>query len=360
MKLRNLIAAAAVAVISFAATTAQAGTLVVPVAGTGPGANASQWQSELTLHNAAPRLVTLSVSFHQGGDVLGPVEVVLQPRQTISIADVAHTKFGLASGNGALVIEVADRDAKGLAVTSRTFNTSASGEFGQDIPSVDATAALRSGDVAALSGPAAVATNRFNFGLYVTETASIEWQVVRANGTVAASRTAAYSAGTHAQYNGGIESFLSATQQNNDTVHARINSGRAIFYGSVVNATGDPTFIPGIRTREDILIQLIGVDLDENGSIDLRDNDGDGVLDTPVRIIKSLFPNYFQVVAQGEFGEAVTFEIVSAPGTTQLLNTNGLLIVNIGANVTGTTGEIVLKATSDGSTQSITIPLEYR
>jgi hypothetical protein len=355
MKLRNVIVAAAVAALPF---TAQAATLIVPAAGTGAGANASQWQSELTLHTAAPRPVALSVSFHQGNNVRGPVAITLQPRETVSIADIVHTKFDLASGTGALVIDVSDRDARSLAVTSRTFNVSPDGEFGQDLPSVDANAALRVGDIAALSGPAAVGTNRFNLGIYVTEAASVEWQVVRANGTVAASKTVTYAAGTHAQYNSGIETFLGATTQNNDTVHARINSGRAIFYGSIINATGDPTFIPGIRTREDILIQLKGVDLDENGTVDLHDANGDGVLDSPVQVYKSLFPSYFQVVAEGEFGEAVTLEIVSAPSYVKLLDDNGTLIVF--ADITSPTGQIVLKATSEGSTQLITIPLTFK
>jgi hypothetical protein len=357
MKFRNWIAAAAVAALPF---STHAATLIVPVAGTGPGANASQWQSELTLHTAAPRQAQLSVSFHQGTSVLGPVAISLQPRETLSISDVVRTKFGLTSGNGALVIAASDRDARSLAVTSRTFNVSATGEFGQDIPSVDATAALRTGDIAALSGPAVAAGNRFNFGLYVSEAANVEWQVVRANGTIAATKSVAYAAGTHAQYNAGIETLLGTTPQDNDTVHARLDSGRAVFYGSIINATGDPTFIPGIRTREDILIQLTGVDLDENGSVDLRDTDNDNVLDAPVQILRSLFPNYFRVVAQGEFGENVTLEVVSGPGDTHLLDNNGTLIVIAGGDVTGTNGEIVLRATSGTSTQLITIPVVFR
>lgn len=357
MKYRNLIAAAALAALPF---SARAATVIVPAAGTGPGANASQWQSELTLHNAAPRAIALSISFHQGSGVLGPVQVELQARQTVSTQDIVHTQFGLASGTGALVIQSTDRDAKGLAVTSRTFNTSATGEFGQDIPAVDAAAALRAGDVAALSGPSSIATNRFNFGIYVTEPATIEWQVVRANGTVAATKSVAYGASTHAQYNSGIETLLKASPQDNDTVHARVASGRAVFYGSIINATGDPTFIPGIRTREDISIELTGVDLDENGSIDIRDTNADAVLDAPVTIVKSLFPNYFRVIANGEFGEHVTLQIVSAPGHAEFIDANGTLVVIAGADVTASRGEIILSATSENSTQLITIPLVFR
>jgi hypothetical protein len=357
MKFRNVIIAAAVAALPL---ISQAATIVVPVAGTGPGANNSQWQSELTLHTAAPRPTTLAISFHQGTTVLGPVEVTLQARETLSIADIAHTKFGLTSGNGALVIVASDRDAKGLAVTSRTFNTSAAGEFGQDIPSVAADNALRAGDIAALAGPASIATSRFNFGVYASVASSIEWQVVRANGTSGPSKTVDYAAGSHTQYNSGVQSFLLTAQQNNDTVHARMLSGRAIFYGSQVNGTGDPTYVPGIRTREDVIIELTGVDLDENGSVDLRDENGDGVLDGPVTLFRSLFPNYFRIVTSGEFDDDVTLEIVSAPGQTQLLDANGTLMVIVGADVTGTSGEIVLKATSDGTSQLLRIPVIYR
>lgn len=357
MKFRNVIVAAAVAALPFAA---QAATLIVPAAGTGPGANASQWQSELTLHSAAPRAIDVSLSFHQGTNVLGPVPFVLAPRTTDSIDDVVHTKFGLASGSGALVIEMTDRDAKSVAVTSRTFNVSPTGEFGQDIPSVDSNAALRAGDIASIPGPAAIAGNRFNFGIYATEAATIEWQVVRADGTLGALKTVTYAAGTHAQYNSGIETLIGSTPQDNDTVHARVISGRAIFYGSTINATGDPTFVPGIRTREDILILLTGVDLDENGTVDVRDNDGDGVLDAPVEILRTVFGNYFKVVARGEFGEDVTFEIVSAPARTQLLDANGTLLVVAGAETTAATGEIVLRVNSEGFSQLITIPVVFR
>jgi hypothetical protein len=357
MKFRNWILAAAVAALPLAAGAA---TLIVPVAGTGPGNNGSQWQSELTLHAAAPRPVTLSLTLHQNSTVFGPVSVTLQARETVSIADVVRTKFNLTSGNGALVIDLTDRDARSVAVTSRTFNTSAAGEFGQDIPSVDASAALRTGDIAALSGPSIIATNRFNFGIYAVEASTIEWQVVRADGTVAGTKSVTYTAGTHAQYNGGVESLLGAVQFNNDTVHARVTAGRAVFYGSIINTTGDPTFVPGVRTRDDIIIQLTGVDLDENGSVDIHDNNGDNVLDSGIEIVTSLFASYFRVVAEGEFGENVTYEVVSSPAETHLLDNKGTLIVSAGGDVKGTTGNIVLRATSGDSSQLITIPVIFR
>ena len=355
MKVRNLILSAAVALLPF---TAQAATLVVPAAGTGPGANNSQWQSELTLHTAAPRAVSLSLEFHQGTSVLGPVEVTLQARQTLSIADIVRTKFNVSGGTGALVINVADRDAKTIAVTSRTFNVSATGEFGQDIPAYNISSANIAGDIAAIPGPSA-AVNRFNAGVYAVQASKVKWEVLRADGTLAASKEISLAAGEHAQYNAAIE-FIGADKQANDTVHATLLEGKAIFYGSIVNTTDDPTFVPSMRTRDDILINFLGVDLDGNGTVDVSDSDGDGVLDSPLEFIASSFPSTIRIVAQGEFGETVTFTVESSPAHIDLLDANGTIRVIPFGDVKGTTGEIRINATSGTSSAVLTIPAIFR
>ncbi|MBV8520388.1 MAG: hypothetical protein JO197_23555 [Acidobacteria bacterium] len=360
MNYRNLITAAALSLLPLAA---QAATIVVPAAGTGPGANNSQWQSELTLHTSGPRAVTLSLAFHTGTDVRGPVEVTLQPRETVSIADIAKTRFGLSSATGAIVITVDDKSAKSVAVTSRTFNTSPAGEFGQDIPAVDVANASGAGDIAALTGPSNAAITRFNFGVYAVNAASVTWEVVRANGTVATSKDVTYAAGEHVQYNSGIASLLGVQEQNNDTVQARVTSGNAIFYGSAINNnTGDPSFVPSVRTRDDVNILFAGVDLDENGTVDVADANGDGVLDAPIAISTLAFPQYFRVVAAGEFGENVTLEIVSIdePAAATLLDANGTVRVGAPGELKGRTGELVVRATSDFATTLLRIPVRYQ
>jgi hypothetical protein len=358
MKFRNIITAAALAAMPFAA---QAATLVIPAAGTGPGANGSQWQSELTLHTAAPRPVTLSLSLHQGSTVLGPVSITLEARETLSLQDVVRTEFGVTSGTGALIIEAADRDARTLAVTSRTFNTSPEGVFGQDIPAVDVADASGAGDVTALTGPSEGATSRFNFGLYAIDATRVKWELVRGDGTVAGTNELAYVAGQHAQHNAGIQSIFGVAPADNDTVHARVLNGRAIFYGSVVNATGDPSFVPGIRTREDIIINFEGLDLDENGTVDVTDADGDGVLDSRIDIVTSMFGEFFRIVAEGEFGETVAYEIVSTPSVeASLIDGNGRLRVLASGDVKGTNGELRIRAISGDSSTVLVIPVRYR
>lgn len=358
MKFRNLISAAVIALLPIATSAA---TLVVPAAGTGPGANGSRWQSEVTLHNAALRAATVTATFHYGTAVLGPVTIELQSGQTTSIQDIARTKFGLGAGTGAIVLQTDDRTARSLAITSRTFNTSAEGEFGQDIPSINVTEAVRAGDRAALPGPSSVAGNRFNFGVYAIDALTVTWEVVRANGTVGATKAATYAAGQHVQYGSGIETFLGVAAADNDTVRAHVTAGKALFYGSIINATGDPTFVPSTRTRNDILINFEGVDADENGTVDIEDANHDGVLDSTISIVTSLFPDYFRVVAAGEFGESVTYEIVSSPATkTDLIDDSGTLRIIAAGDLKNTDGEIVIRMTSGGSSSLVTIPVKFR
>lgn len=356
MNHRILITLAALALITLPAAAA---TIIVPAAGTGAGYDGSYWQSELTLHTAGPRPVGLSLTFHQGTTVLGPVTVNLQARETLSIADVARTQFGIGGGSGAIVIEASDRDLRTLAVTSRTSNVNALGEFGQDIPSALSGDALRAGDIAALPAASSIDGTRFNFGIFATEASTVTWQVLRADGTVAATREMRYAAGEHVQYNNGITTLLGVTPQANDTVHARVVSGRIFAFGSIVNSIGDPTFVPGVRTRDDITIVFAGIDLDENGTVDILDEDQDGVLDAAVPVTRSLYPNYFRVVTSGEFGEKITLELVSAPMFADFLDDNGTLrVIANGGNRDN--GEIVLRATSGDSSSLITIPVTFR
>jgi hypothetical protein len=360
MKLRILIMTLAIVLLSLTAQAAplQAATIVIPAAGTGPGLNQSQWQSEVTVHNAAPRAATISLSFHFGISVFGPVELTVMPRQTVSIDDIARTEFNLESGTGAIVIQAEPRDARSLAITSRTFNTSPEAEFGQDIPAIDILDAATAGEIAALTGPSDAAGNRFNFGLFAVEPTTIRWELLRSNGTVAVSTEIAYAAGQHQQYTNGVPTVFGVALQSNDTVHARVVSGSALVYGSIVNATGDPFYIPGIRVRDDIVIQFLGVDLNENGAVDLFDADGDGELDTPIQIKTSLFPAYFRVVALGEFGEAVELEIVSSTANAALLDSDTVRIIATG-DLAGKTGELVVRATSGDSSTLLRIPMIF-
>src|SRR5205085_7278067 len=122
------------------------------------------------------------------------------------------------------------------------------------------------------------------------------------------------------------------------------------------------TFVPGIRTRNDINVFLNGIDLDENGTVDVLDANHDGVLDAPIDIYAALYPAYFRVLANGEFGENVTLEIVSitSPAGAALLDGNGTIRVGAPGELKNKTGQLVLRATAEGSSTLFTVPIRFR
>lgn len=354
MNLKRLITAASIALLPLAAGAA---TFIVPAAGTGPGANDSHWQSELTLHNTSASPVTASLTFHDGNGAQTGDSVTVNARATVSIADIVATRFGRTSSTGAIEITVPDAAANKLAITSRTFNSSANGQFGQDIPAINANDAAAAGSVVVLQAPSSAADARFNFGLYAVTDSTIRWELVRADGTVLtpiADQT--YAAGTQRQFNSGISTLLGATAQDNDVVQAVITTGKVIAYGSAVNnASGDPSYVPGIAARTDIRVNFLGVDLNEDGTIDVADANHDGVLDQPIDIFTSLYPNYFRVVVEG----GATLELVDAPRDAVLIDAQTIEWAP-GGNLKGQTGTLKVRATVNGASDVLTIPVNFR
>src|SRR5213082_281325 len=120
MKLQSLI------LIALLPITASAATFIIPAAGTGPGANGSHWQSEVTLHNTSASAVTVGLKFHDATGAQPADNVTINPRSTMTIPDIVRTRFGRDAATGAIEITVSDPNR--IAITSRTFN----GDFGQD------------------------------------------------------------------------------------------------------------------------------------------------------------------------------------------------------------------------------------
>lgn len=354
MKLKHLITATSIALLPLAASAA---TFIVPAAGTGPGANGSQWQSELTLHNTSATAVTVGLAFHDAAGAQQGNSLTLNARSTMSISDIVKTRFGRESGTGAIEITVPDAMANRLAITSRTFNSSANGQFGQDIPAVNANDAATAGETVVLQAPSSAGEARFNFGLYALTDATIRWDLVRADGSQATSLEQNYTAGTQRQFNRGIETLLGATEQDNDALHAVITKGKVIAYGSAINSlSGDPTFVPGIRARADIRVNFIGVDLNEDGIVDVFDADHDGVLDQPIDVFTTTgFPNYFRVVVEGP----AILELVDGPRDAQFIDRQTVQWAPGGA-VKGTSGALKVRATVNGISDVLTIPVNFR
>jgi len=352
MKITRIVATLLAALLPLAAG---ATTLFIPASGTGPGANDSHWQTELTLHNLSASSITATLTFHDVLGSAGTSAITVAPRATVAVADVVANRFGRAAATGAIEIAFDSAFAQKLTVSSRTFNKSAAGEFGQDIPAVDQSTIPATGSVIVLSGPSSATDARFNFGVYADSASTIQWDLVRADGSIAASKEISYGAGTQAQYNAGVSALFNTSPQDNDTVQATVTSGRAIPYGSVVNnVSGDPTYVPGIVARADARIAFAGVAFGDSATVSVPDANHDGVLDRSVDIQTGSWPISFRIVVNAT--TPVTFELLNAPPQLRFYDANGGLTWWPAAASSGTTLNLKVRVTADGVTEIITIP----
>jgi hypothetical protein len=355
MKITRILAAVFATLLPLAAS---ATTLVIPASGTGPGANDSHWQTELTLHNTSASAIAATLTFHDALGSAGTSSVIVAPRATVAIADVVASRFGRTAATGAIEVTFDSAFAQKLTVSSRTFNKSASGEFGQDIPAVDQSSLPDAGSTIVLSGPSSATDSRFNFGVYADSAATIQWDLVRADGTIAASREISYAAGKQTQYNQpafGISALFNIASQNNDTVDAIVTSGRAIAYGSAVNnASGDPTYVPGLIALPDTRINFLGVAFGDSHIINVPDANHDGVLDRSLDVPTGTWPVSFRLVVNST--TPATFELLNAPPQLRFFDTQGGLTFWPDASSAGTTLNVKVRVIADGVTEIITIP----
>lgn len=355
MSIKRIITSAAIALLPIAAGAA---TFVVPAAGTGAGVNNSQWQTELTLHSTSSIAMTATLTFHDRNGAAETASVTIAPRATVAIADVVKTRFHREGATGSIEIVVGDAFARKLAIASRTFNVSESGEFGQDIPAVNVEDAAAAGETVVLAAPSNVAENRFNAGLYAATAAAIRWELVRADGSVAKTVESTYAAGTQTQYNVAVEAIFGVAPADNDAFLAVVTKGTVIGYGSSINnRTGDPTFVPGVETLSDIRVQFAGVDSDFDNAVNIADADHDGVLDAPLTIYaSSTWPNTFRMIVNGG---AASYELVT-PNADIILTQDGYVVWSPGFANIPATGTLKIRVTVDGVSDVITIPINFK
>ncbi|HEY0141519.1 MAG TPA: hypothetical protein VGF48_11535 [Thermoanaerobaculia bacterium] len=358
MKLKHIIAAAAVAVMPLAA---QATTYVVPGVGAGPGANGSQWKTELKLHASGTQYINVAVRLHQGRFVTPDHHVRVEPSHTVSLDSELQHRLNIA-GTGALLLSADDKNSRRLSATARVYNVLPNGdELGQDVPVIPVDEAAMEGDMVIVAGPTSAARTRFNFGLFSVTASRVTWDLLRANGSAITSRTVTYTAGEHIQYNNGVETFFRASREDGDTIRAVVDSGKIFVYGSAIDRSGDPTYIPGVRTREQFDLIFDGVDIDEDGTVDIPDANNDGVLDRPLEIVTSLFPASVKVIAHTEFGVPIRggLALISSTSDAEFVDFQGTLMIGAAGDLKGKTGEIRIRAHADASNEVFIIPVKF-
>ncbi len=212
----------------------------VPAAAHAEGDNATLWKTDLSIYNPEFTAVNASISLQPGG--FEPIEVVLQAGTAVSYPDVV-AQIQPAGGSGALRIEATGD----VIISSRTYNDTPGGTFGQGIPGFSAAEAVVGGGAARLFGLISNDDFRTNIGIanLGAEPVDIRVELFNQTGDELAAFNDRIASFGWKQFNrvfereslSGIASAFAIVRNNSAT-------GAIMVYASVVDEfTGDPTYI---------------------------------------------------------------------------------------------------------------------
>jgi hypothetical protein len=223
---------------------------VIPVAAHTSGANGTAWRSDVTIQNPGTTTLTIDISAVKSGegltDNIVPVSsgIAVPAGGVVALSDVLNgTAAGEVIPSAALLIG----SDKPFAVTSRTYNSTANGTYGQTVsPASDIATA---GSTIYIPGIIANARFRTNIGLLMVANTPMTVGVALTDegGETRGQRIMNVAAGsaTHVQF--GTAAVASRTFDSAGAVVRIVHGdGSVIAYASVVdNITGDASFITG-------------------------------------------------------------------------------------------------------------------
>jgi len=219
--------------------------VVIPVAMHGPGAESTEWRTDLWISNWSSLPRSIDVTYYpEGGGAPMTFTVPMGTRETVEIIDVVQSRFGLDNSKGLLLLST-DEDSS-FEARARIYNTgNPNGEFGQFVPGI---AVIWLSHQAYLPGISGVDGNRTNAGIANPndEDLDVQLRIADSNGTDLVTRhTVTVPARSVVQIN-DIFAFMGAAPRGNAQLEMNASSGLIYGYASVVRTgTGDAIFIFG-------------------------------------------------------------------------------------------------------------------
>jgi len=205
------------------------------------GVGASTWRTDVGLLNRSSQTNALRLRYYNGWDVVER-ELELAPGESRVIPD-AVAWFG-RSGSGPLQVF----SSEALTTTSRTFNQSSEGTFGQSLDGVTATGGLESGESVVLMQLREDETARTNIGIHNQWRgfARVEVELYDDDGSLVHADTWTIPPLHTVQFNRPFRTFGGPVDIESGYAVITVRSGQDIYvYGSVIdNGTDDPTAIP--------------------------------------------------------------------------------------------------------------------
>jgi CubicO group peptidase (beta-lactamase class C family) len=205
------------------------------------GVGNAVWRSDVALLNRSARANTVRVRYYHGYEALER-ELDLAPGESRVISDVV----GWFERNGYGPLRVFS--SEGLTVTSRTYNQSADGTFGQSLDGVTATGGLESGESVVLMQLREDDIARTNIGIHNQwwRFARVRVELYDDNGALINADTWIIPPLHTKQFSRPYRTFGGPVEIESGYAVITVQTGQDIYvYGSVIdNETGDPSAIP--------------------------------------------------------------------------------------------------------------------
>ncbi|HEX6159909.1 MAG TPA: hypothetical protein VF111_07070, partial [Thermoanaerobaculia bacterium] len=251
--------------------------LIIPAVAHADGINA-KFQSDVRVSNTSPRLIKYQLTFTPSGDsgiTQGKQTTFsVDPGRTVALDDILKSWFGTGSASVTGVLEVrpltqtststSSAAVSGLAnlttfASSRTYNITANGTYGQFIPAIpyaNFVAKSAASGASVLSLQQIAHSDRFRTNLGFVEgsgqPASLLVTVFGSNGAKVTSFPVSLTGGQHLQLNGFLAS-QGITTLNDGRVEVQVTSstGKVTAYASVLdNQTADPLLVTPVTLSE--------------------------------------------------------------------------------------------------------------
>ncbi len=213
----------------------------IPVVANGGGAGGSVWRSDVALLNRSPLTNRIKLRIEMPGLAVDH-EIELAKDQHVVLDDVV-SEFGV-SGSGSLRVY----SSEPLTISSRTYNVSTEGTFGQSLGGVTGAGGLVNSDTAVLMQLREDDAARTNIGILNAgrREARVEIVLFEGSGAEVARFIRRIEPRQIKQLNRPFEAVGGRTDIEVGYAEVRVLDGEeVVVYGSVVDAgTNDPTTIP--------------------------------------------------------------------------------------------------------------------
>ena len=240
-------------------------SLIIPAVGHGPGANGSLFQSDIRLANVSSQAMRYLINFTptatDGTQTGNTTTIQVDPGATTALDDLLSSFFGTASdGSSTGMLEIrpltttsssslfssVPNSILSTVASSRTYNVTSAGTFGQFIPAIPFSQFVGKGSVLSLQQIAQSASYRTNFGLLEAsgEPASVVIHVFDKAGNRLADIPESLLPSEHLALNGLLAANNITLDDGRVEVEVVSSTGKVSAYASVLdNRTNDPLLV---------------------------------------------------------------------------------------------------------------------